>query len=113
MASPVGRQIGAYEVLEHIGSGGMGEVYRARDSILARDVALKFLPSHLATDHDRLQRFRREAQTLAALNHPNIAHIFGLEEADGICCIAMELGDDETLADRMRRGRLAPKKALR
>jgi serine/threonine-protein kinase len=72
------RQVGGYEVIEHIGSGGMGEVYHGRDPVLRRDVALKFLLPRLATDHERLDRFRREAQALAALNHPNIAQIFAL-----------------------------------
>src|SRR5215467_3154477 len=91
----------------------MGEVYRARDTKLHRDVALKFLPVHLATDPDHLSRFRREAQLLAALNHPNIAQIHGLEESTGMCCIAMELVEGETLAERVRRGPIPVDEALR
>src|SRR5262245_31415492 len=77
-----GRRVGPYEILEPIGSGGMGDVYRARDTKLQRDAALKFLPVQVGTDPGRLARFEREARTLAALNHPNIAGIYGLEESD-------------------------------
>jgi eukaryotic-like serine/threonine-protein kinase len=108
-----GTRVGAYEILEPIGSGGMGEVYRARDTKLHRDVALKFLPVHLAMDPDRLSRFRREAQILAALNRPNIAQIYGLEESNGTYCIAMELVDGETLAECVRRGPIPVDEALR
>src|SRR5262245_47393614 len=76
-----GTRVGVYEVLECIGSGGMGHVYRARDSQLDREAAMKFLPPHLATDPERLLRLRREAQALAALNHPNIAQVYGLEQS--------------------------------
>ncbi|PYR61292.1 MAG: hypothetical protein DMF91_10140 [Acidobacteria bacterium] len=82
----------------------MGQVYRARDSKLNRDVAIKILPDHLAADADRLARFTREAQTLAALNHPNIAHMYGLEEAGGVRALVMELVEGEDLAEQMRRG---------
>jgi Tol biopolymer transport system component/tRNA A-37 threonylcarbamoyl transferase component Bud32 len=99
-----GTRVGAYEILEPVGSGGMGDVYRARDTKLHRDVALKVLSVHLATDPDRLSRLRREAQMLAALNHPNIAQIYGLEEFENTPCIAMELVDGETLAERVRSG---------
>ena len=108
-----GTRIGAYEILEPIGSGGMGDVYRARDTKLHREVALKVLPVHLATDPDRLSRLRREAQLLAALNHPSIAQIYGLEESDSMHCIAMELVDGETLAARVRRGPMPVDEALR
>ncbi|HEY3042931.1 MAG TPA: serine/threonine-protein kinase, partial [Vicinamibacterales bacterium] len=87
-----------------MGAGGMGQVYRARDSKLNRDVAIKILPDHLAADADRLARFTREAQTLAALNHPNIAHMYGLEEAGGVRALVMELVEGEDLAEQMRRG---------
>ena len=90
----------------------MGEVYRGRDSKLDRDVALKFLPGELVTDPERLSRFRREARSLAALNHPNIAQIYGLEESADTCCIAMELVQGETLAARLRRGPLPVDEAL-
>ena len=83
MALLIGARVGVYEVTAQIGAGGMGEVYRARDTRLGRDVALKILPDAFATDPDRLARFQREARTLASLNHPNIAHIHGLEESGG------------------------------
>src|SRR5678816_3016974 len=78
---PPGTKIGHYEITAALGAGGMGEVYRARDARLNRDVAIKILPDTFATDRDRVARFTREAQTLAALNHANIAHVYGLEEA--------------------------------
>ena len=83
-----GARLGTYEILAGIGAGGMGEVYRARDRKLDRDVAIKILPEALAADPERIARFEREAKTLAALNHPNIAHIHDLEEANGIRGIA-------------------------
>jgi serine/threonine-protein kinase len=89
-----GNRFGAYEVLARLGSGGMGEVYRARDTRLNRDVALKVLPAHVALDADRLARFTREAQVLASLNHPNIAAIYSLEASEGI----QALVPDVTLA---------------
>ena len=90
----------------------MGEVYRARDSRLGRDVALKVLPDAVAHDPDRLARFQREAQLLAALNHPNIAAVYGLEEANGITAILLELVEGETLAERIARGPLPLDEAL-
>ena len=90
MAFTVGARVGVYEITSAIGAGGMGEVYRARDTRLKRDVALKILPPAVAKDSDRVARFEREAELLAALNHPNIAHIHGVEEADG--SIAPALG---------------------
>src|SRR5262245_100614 len=108
-----GSRVGAYEVAAPIGSGGMGDVYGARDARLDRDAALKVLPIEFANDHDRLTRFKREAKILASLNHPNIAQVYGLEEFEGTYCIAMELIRGETLADRLRRGPLAPSEALR
>jgi serine/threonine protein kinase len=97
-------RLGPYEILAPVGAGGMGEVYRGRDTKLNRDVALKILPDAFATDPDRLARFTREAQTLAALNHPNIAHIHGLEEGGGIRALVMELVEGEDLAQRLVRG---------
>ena len=94
-----GTRLGPYEVLSAIGSGGMGEVYRARDTKLNRDVALKVLPGSVAGDLERLARFRREAQVLAALNHPNIAHIHGLEDTSSAPALVMELVEGPTLAD--------------
>src|SRR4029450_2704333 len=101
-----GIRIGPYEVTSPLGEGGMGVVYRARDTQLQREVALKVLPAHFATDTDRLGRFQREAQLLASLNHPNIAQIYGLEQAGGTGCIVMELVEGDTLADRLKRGPL-------
>src|SRR4029453_16009431 len=96
MALAPGTRIGPYEVVSFIGAGGMGEVYRARDSKLDRPVALKILPDSFANDADRLMRFDREARTLASLNHPHIAQIYGVEERT----LAMEFGEGGTLADR-------------
>ncbi len=90
-----------YKILEPLGAGGMGEVYRARDTKLDRDVAVKVLPKDFATDQDRLDRFEREAKLLASLNHANIATIHGLEDSDGVRFIAMELVEGETLAERI------------
>ena len=105
-ASMLGRTLGAYTLTEHIGAGGMGEVYRARDGKLGRDVAIKVLPLHFASDPDRRSRFAREARVLATLNHPNIGAIYGLEEADGVTALVLELVEGETLAHRLERGPL-------
>src|SRR5262245_16726147 len=99
-----GARVGPYEILAAIGAGGMGEVYRARDARLDRDVAIKVLPAGFAADADRLARFEREARTLAALNHPNIAHIHGVEESNGVPAIVMELVGGENLSERLARG---------
>jgi eukaryotic-like serine/threonine-protein kinase len=96
-----GIRVGPYEVVTELGAGGMGEVYRARDTKLGRDVALKILPASFALDTDRVRRFEREARVLAALNHPNIATIHGLEEADNVLALVMELVEGETLAERI------------
>jgi serine/threonine protein kinase len=109
---PFGTRVGAYEIVEPLGQGGMGEVYRARDTRLDRDVALKILPDSFASDPDRLMRFEREAKTLAALNHPHIAHIHGVEVAGSTRAIVMEMVDGEDLAQRMARGALPPDEAL-
>ena len=93
----VGRRIGGYQIEARIGAGGMGEVYRARDTKLGRDVAIKVLPPHLMADADRRARFEREARLLATLNHSNIAQIYGLEESDGLQALVMELVPGETL----------------
>jgi len=90
----------------------MGEVYRARDTKLKRDVAVKVLPAALASDPDRLARFQREAEVLASLNHPNIAAIYGLEEADGVKALVMELVEGPTLADRIAQGAMPVDEAL-
>jgi serine/threonine-protein kinase len=99
-----GTRIGVYELGAAVGRGGMGEVYRAHDTKLNRDIALKVLLPEVSDDPERLARFRREAQILASLNHPNIAHIYGLEESDGVVALVLELVDGETLADRIARG---------
>ena len=106
MSLNAGDRLGSYEVIALLGAGGMGEVYRARDKNLARDVALKVLPTAFALDPDRLARFRREAQVLAALNHPHIASIFGLEESPSGIALVLELVDGLTLADRLVHGPL-------
>ncbi len=108
----IGRTIAHYRVTEKLGEGGMGEVYRARDERLNRDVALKVLPEAFANDADRLARFRREAQLLASLNHPNIAAIHGLEEADGVKALVLELVEGPTLAERIARGPIPLEEAL-
>jgi serine/threonine protein kinase len=102
-----GTRFGSYEVLGALGAGGMGEVYRARDTKLKRDVALKVLPEKFAQDADRLARFRREAEALASLNHPNIASIYGLDDASETHALVLELVDGPTLAERIESGRLA------
>ena len=95
----IGRTVGSYVVVGKLGEGGMGEVYRAHDSRLKRDVAIKVLPREVAADADRLARFEREAQLLASLNHPNIAHVYGLDESGGVRGLVMELVEGPTLAD--------------
>ncbi len=99
-----GTRLGSYEIIAAIGAGGMGEVYRARDTKLNRDVALKILPDAFAADPDRLARFTREAQTLASLNHPNIAQIHGLEDSLPVRALVMELVDGPDLAQRIAQG---------
>jgi serine/threonine-protein kinase len=107
-----GTRVGAYEILTLIGSGGMGEVYRARDTKLNRDVAIKVLPEAFTADSDRLVRFKREAQVLALLNHPNIAAIYGFEESNGVQALVLELVEGPTLADRIARGPIPIEEAL-
>src|SRR5512134_213110 len=99
MPLSAGTRLGPYEISSPIGAGGMGEVYRARDTRLDRTVAVKILPTHFSDDPDRLARFEREAKALASLNHPNIAQIYGLEDSNGIRAFAMELVPGETLAE--------------
>lgn len=107
-----GDRIGPYEISGIIASGGMGDVYRAKDTTLGRNVALKLLPDVYLTDPDRVARFRREAQILASLNHPNIATIHGLEPANGVWALVMELIPGPTLADRIAAGPLPLDRAL-
>jgi serine/threonine protein kinase/Tol biopolymer transport system component len=107
-----GTRLGPYEILAPLGAGGMGEVYRARDTKLGRDAALKILPSAFTHDPERLARFRREARVLASLNHPHIAAIHGLEQADGHQFLVLELVEGETLAQRIARGPIPAQEAL-
>jgi serine/threonine protein kinase len=107
----VGRQLGSYTILAPLGAGGMGEVYRARDSKLGREVAVKILPAHFTADPERRARFAREARLLATVNHPHIGAIYGLEEADGVTALVLELVE-ATLADRLEHGRLPMSEAL-
>jgi serine/threonine protein kinase len=107
-----GTKLGPYEILAPLGAGGMGEVYRARDGKLGRDVAIKVLPAVFAADAERLTRFRREAQVLASLAHPNVAHIYGVEESGGVDALVLELVEGETLAERLAGGPLPVGEAL-
>ena len=102
----VGRQLGPYKIAALLGAGGMGEVYRARDTKLGRDVAIKILPVDFTADPERRSRFAREARLLATLNHPHIGAIYGLEESDGVAALVLEFVDGPTLADRLKRGPL-------
>ena len=108
-----GMRVGQYEVLEKIGAGGMGEVFRARDTRLGREVALKQLPSEVSRNPERVARFEREARTLAALQHPNIASLYGFEEAGGERFLVMEIVEGEDLSERLRHGGLGVAEALR
>ena len=107
-----GSRVGPYDVGPLRGAGGMGEVYRAHDTRLHREVALKVLPESFALDPERLARFKREAQVLAALSHPHIAAIYGLEEFDGVHALVLELVEGATLADRLTTGPLPVDEAL-
>ena len=104
LALTPGTRLGPYEVVALIGVGGMGEVYRAIDTNLKRAVAIKVLPTSVAADAERLARFQREAELLASLNHPHIAAIYGLEDADGVKALVLELVEGPTLADRIAQG---------
>jgi eukaryotic-like serine/threonine-protein kinase len=108
-----GYKLGSYEITAPIGAGGMGEVYRARDSKLGRDVAIKVLPEAFARDPERMARFQREAKVLASLNHTNIASIYGLEDSGSTHALVMELVEGPTLADRIRQGPIPIDEALR
>jgi len=112
LALIVGARLGAYEILGQLGAGGMGEVYRARDSRLNRDVAIKILPEAYASDPDRVARFEREARAVAALNHPNIAAIYDFAESGDIKYLVLELVEGETLSDRLARGPISVDSAL-
>ena len=112
LALTPGIRLGVYEVIASIGEGGMGQVFRARDTKLDRDVAIKALPTAFAHDADRLARFEREAKTLASLNHPNIAAIYGLEESGGMAALVMELVEGDDLSQRIARGAIPLDEAL-
>jgi serine/threonine-protein kinase len=112
MALTVGTKLGSHEITALLGKGGMGEVYRARDTKLKREVAIKILPDEFSRDGDRLSRFQREAEVLASLNHPNIAAIYDLEEFSGSRFLVLELVEGETLADRIARGPIPVEEAL-
>src|SRR5215813_11792614 len=108
-----GTRLGLYEILSPIGAGGMGEVYRARDTKLKRDVAIKILPDELSRDIDRVNRFQREAEVLASLNHPNIAAIYDFQEANGSWFLILELIEGQTLAERIARGPIPLEESLK
>src|SRR5215831_7645416 len=112
MILSAGSRLGPYEITSAIGAGGMGEVYRATDVNLGRDVAIKVLPEAFAQDPERVARFEREAKTLASLNHPNIAIIHGLEKSQGAYALVMELVEGEDLSQRIARGRIPVDEAL-
>ena len=112
MALTPGTRLGVYDITAAIGEGGMGQVYRATDAKLKRQVAIKVLPPALAADADRLARFQREAEVLASLNHPNIAAIYGLEDSGGVTALVMELVDGDDLSQRIARGAMPLDEAL-
>src|SRR5262245_33047244 len=112
MAITIGQQLGSYEITALLGKGGMGEVYRALDTKLKREVAIKILPDEFARDPERVSRFQREAEVLAALNHSNIASIYDLQECDGSRFLVLELVEGNTLADRLERGSIPIDEAL-
>src|SRR5208337_3501227 len=107
-----GTILGQYEIRSPLGAGGMGEVYRARDTRLGRDVALKVLPEAFAADSERMARFEREAKVLASLNHPNVAAIYGLEESNSVRALVLELVEGPTLAERIAQGPIPIEEAV-
>ena len=109
----IGQNLSHYSLAEKIGRGGMGEVFRAKDQKLGRDVAIKVLPEEFAKDTDRVARFQREAKLLASLNHPNIAAIYGLEESGGTNFLVLELVEGETLADQIKKGPVPVEESLK
>src|SRR5262245_27519605 len=112
MSLQIGQQLGSYEITALLGKGGMGEVYRARDRKLKREVAIKIVPEEFSLDADRVNRFQREAEVLAALNHPNVAAIYEVEEADNTRFLVLELVEGQTLAERIQHGAIPVEEAL-
>ena len=112
MPLEAGRQLGPYEIVSAIGAGGMGEVYKARDTRLDRTVAIKVLPEHVANDPDLKQRFEREAKTISSLNHPHICTLYDIGNQDGIDFLVMEYLEGDTLAQRLEKGALPLDQAL-
>src|SRR5712691_4083572 len=108
-----GAKLGPYEIVAPLGAGGMGEVYRARDSRLDRSVAIKILPAHLSQNAEAKERFDREARAISSLSHPNICHLYDVGQQDGASYLVMEYLDGETLADRLRKGPLPIEQVLR
>ncbi|MGH9465603.1 MAG: serine/threonine-protein kinase, partial [Thermoanaerobaculia bacterium] len=113
MEPMVGRTLGHYRVVDRLGAGGMGEVYRAEDLTLGRTIALKVLPAEVAADPDRLERFQREARAVAALSHPHIVTLHSIEEADGLRFLTMELVEGQTLDRRLQAGAMPVGEVLR
>ena len=112
MALTSGEKLGPYEILSPLGAGGMGEVYRARDTRLGRDVAIKVLPESFAPDADRLRRFEQEARTVAALNHPNILGVYDIGQYQGSPYMVSELLEGETLREKMQEGPISQRRAI-
>jgi serine/threonine protein kinase len=112
MKNVAGTRLGPYEILSPLGAGGMGEVYKARDTRLGREVAIKVLPEAFAADRERLSRFEREAQAVAALSHPNILAIFDYGNEGGVTYAVTELLDGQTLKERLAAGAVPPKEAI-
>src|SRR5712692_10365881 len=108
----IGMQLGSHQITALLGRGGMGEVYRARDTKLRREVAIKILPDEFSRDPDRVSRFQREAEVLASLNHPNIAAIYDVQEAEGSRFLVLELVEGETLQERLKHGPIPMNEAL-
>src|SRR5579859_5876060 len=108
-----GTKLGPYEIASPLGAGGMGEVYRARDTRLHRTVAIKILPAHLSDNPEAKQRFDREARAISLLNHPNVCALYDVGHQDGIDFLVMEFLDGETLAERLAKGSLPPEQALK
>src|SRR5436190_11755409 len=112
MTLAIGTQLGPYEVLARVGAGGMGEIYRARDPRLGREVAVKVLPTAFATDRERLQRFEQEARAAGALNHPNILAVYDVGTSDGVPYLVTELLEGQNLGERLAAGPIAPRLAI-